>query len=192
MAERRIRLDVGTSALPGDRLAQHDSSPRQTPDDEARDRFERALAHDGDAKLAPAPTRADSPFALFGNAAAGQVSPVSGQEGDQDGSHDLAPLRDAIEKLMVGEGRGGALVRVALADSLLPGVTISVSEEGGGWRVECECADEDSRELLCARAASLAQNMADRLARDTLWCVMTDDPEDRRLLEVRAAAGGTA
>lgn len=186
MVDRRIALNTNTPSLTQDTAQDSPSRQRDTPADAERERFEQALA--GDTPRPSAPQKADSPFALFG-AGAAHSAPDASSSGH---GPDLAPLADAIEQLMVGEGRNGAMVRVAVADDILPGVSINVSEEGGAWLVECECADEDSRELLCARASGMAQEMADRLGRESLWRVTTDDPEDRRPLEVRAAPGGEA
>jgi len=186
---RRIGLNLNMPDLAHRESQDSMRGQREAPSDQAREQFKQALSK-GDAAEQPARLPADSPFALLGR---GAPSAKSRDEGE-DAAHarQLARMSEVVERLMVGEGRSGQMVRVALAEEILPGVSINVSEAEGGWLVECECADEDSRELLCARAPDLVREMAERLARDTVWRITTDDPEDRRPFEARGQAEGGA
>ena len=199
MTERRVDLNLNTPTMRQDDLArQPGRHERGAADEQDRERFERSLAGDGakgeeNGRARPEAMPA-SPFALFGGGG-GQVA-----GGPRDATDDsarrasgsgLERLPDMLDRLMVGEGgAGGKIVRMALSDDLLPGVSISVSEFEGGWLVECECRDDDSRERLCAQLRELASEMAERTGRVTLWRVTTDDPEDLRPVEARATPEG--
>jgi len=79
-------------------------------------------------------------------------------------------------------------VRLDLKAEVLPGVTLSVYEEEGRLVAAFTCASEASRETLNRCAQSLADELAQSLARAVLVRVSTDDPEDPCLLEAAAAA----
>lgn len=194
MTERRVDLDLNTPAFTQHESADGLDKRQRPPADEAdRERFERALQRDAGRPAADGPSSgrvADSPFSLFG-ATAPQPASQTTEAGGRRGESPLSGLDGLLDRLMVGEGgHGGKMVRMALADDLLPGVSISISEAEGGWLVLCECSNDDNRERLCARVRELASEMANRLKRETVWRITTDDPEDLRPVEARAAPGG--
>ena len=185
MTDRRVDLNLNTPTFQQDEHAAGLGKRERGPASEGdRERFERSLERNGETQTVggkPSAPVVDSPFALFGasvpEASASPQQPASG----------LKDVNTLLDRLMVGEGgQGGKMVRMALSDDLLPGVSVSVSESGGGWLVECECSNDDSRERLCAQVRELASEMADRVGRETLWRITTDDPEDLRPVEARA------
>lgn len=190
MTERRIDLNLGNSGGLGfEQGASAGSGERREASSDDRQRFQAALAPAPASPAAgaaqTAPGVVPSPFALFA-APAAPTAPAAAPAGGAlpAGWHDLC------ERLMVGEGGSGQVVRIELADDALPGVSVSVGEEDGAWLISFECKNDDSRERLCRDAAPLAGEMAARLQRAVLWQVMTDDPEDRRLFEYRSSEEG--
>ncbi len=89
---------------------------------------------------------------------------------------------------MADGSQGRRQVRVELKDDVLPGVSVSVYEDGGRVIADFVCANETSRERLAAMARPLAEQLADSLARPTRVRVGTDDPEDPCLAETDADA----
>lgn len=178
--DRRIGLD--TAIAQGSGLAQPDaqSSGRQASDADRR-AFEQAMARGKDEPSA-APPSAPSPFSLFGAARADAPANATSQALAQ-------ALQGSAEQLLVADGsQGRRQVRVELKDDVLPGVSVSVYEDGGRVIAEFVCANEASRERLAAMARPLAEQLADSLARPTRVRVGTDDPEDPCLLEADADA----
>lgn len=180
--DRRIGLD--TAIAQGSGLAQSDAqtSGRQASDADQR-AFEQAMARGKD-EPPVAPPAAPSPFSLFGAARADAPAPADAT------SQALAQaLQGSAEQLLVADGRQGRRqVRVELKDDVLPGVSVSVYEDGGRVIADFVCANETSRERLAAMARPLAEQLADSLARPTRVRVGTDDPEDPCLTETDADA----
>lgn len=179
--DRRIGLD--TAIAQGSGLAQSDAqtSGRQASDADKR-AFEQAMARKDESPVAP--PAAPSPFSLFGAARADAPAPADAT------SQALAQaLQGSAEQLLVADGsQGRRQVRVELKDDVLPGVSVSVYEDGGRVIADFVCANETSRERLAAMARPLAEQLADSLARPTRVRVGTDDPEDPCLTETDADA----
>lgn len=121
-----------------------------------------------------------APFALFGAPAARTGSVVSrAQE---------TPLADAmaeqVGRLLVSNGEDGKrAVRLDLKDDALPGVSIAIEENEGRLQVEFVCAAESSRRRLAQALPEMAATLAERLQRDVLMRVRTDDEDDPCLTE---------
>lgn len=177
MTERRIDLNLNMPAFTSGEPGGGAGTPGGQADEGDRQRFRDHLNRADAPAPAPAPPAQPSPFSLLGAARPSVAAAPA-----------LPPLGELLTGLMIGEGHAGA-VRMELADDLLPGVSVSVGEAGGAWQVDFICRDDDSRLRLNRGAPALAQEMADRLQRDTLWRVMTDDDEDLRLFETRATPG---
>lgn len=96
-------------------------------------------------------------------------------------------IGDAVERLMVGDGRhGNRQVRMDLKDDLLEGVSVTVQELDGRIQVDFACAVEYSRLRLNQAAPDQARELATRLSRDVLLRIHTGDESDEHLLEVVA------
>lgn len=96
-------------------------------------------------------------------------------------------LLETVQQLYVEDGKSSnRQVSVTLAEDVLPGVTLSVFEDGGRVVAEFTCAVEQSRECLCQCAERLASDLANRLQRETRICVRADDPEDPCAAQVEA------
>ncbi|WP_144630589.1 hypothetical protein [Bordetella genomosp. 13] len=189
--DRRIDLNTSVAQDLGD-LAQPDSGLRREASDADRRAFERALAQpddEGADDAGPSAQRqaddaAARPFGLFGAAPVMAASPASSSVALAGLARDLAC---AADRLLVGDGSGGRReVRIALADDVLPGVTVSVFEDAGRVVAAFACASEASREKLCVNAAALAAELAASLRRPCLVRVTTDDLEDPCLFEAEA------
>lgn len=181
-AERSVRLDVSVpdfraglgTGLGG--TGQGGTLPE--PDGQARQRFEAALGA-GDA---PAPAAAGAPavavpqpFALFGAAASAP---------GRDAVIDPAVTDDVVQALAVRDGsQGNAQVRIELKDEAFPGVSVTVQELEGRLQVDFVCAVEPSRLRLAEGAPQHAATLAQRLAREVLVRVQTDDIEDPCLVQ---------
>lgn len=187
--ERRIDLNVSVPDFRGQEFqtgGQRQSALPQ-PDAQAKSRFDEALAgkntSEAQAEVAER-VSAPNPFSLFGSLQPPAGSPAAGG---------LAPalssrIGDGIERLMVDDGsNGNRQVRMALKDDLLPGVTVAIQELDGRLQVDFICSDESSRLRLNEAAPSQAQALAERLRREVLLRVQTDDPEDPCLTEALAA-----
>jgi hypothetical protein len=179
--DRRIGLETAISQ--GTRNAAHSdgqAAGRQASDAD-RQAFEQAMSQ-GDSDAPPAQPAASSPFSLFGAGAAATAPGAPGQ------SEALAQaLSETAEQLLVAGGsQGRRQVRVELKDDVLPGVSVSVYEDEGRVVAEFVCANESSRERLCAMALELAAQLAQSLSRPARVRVSTDDPEDPRLAETDA------
>ena len=182
--DRSIRLDVSVpdlGARAGEGFASG-SGQQGAADSQARERFDRAFAPP---PLAPAETGAadaiPKPFSLFGS--------VSPEQGVSDST--MAPqLHELLDRLMVDDEAGGKQVRMDLKDDLLPGVSIVIQEAEGRLQVDFICRAEASRLRLNAALPAQAPLLAQRLERDVLLRVQTDDLEDPCLFEVTASPEG--
>lgn len=192
--DRRIDLDLSSPGLQrqtfGSPAEGRTPADRPPPDAQAEQRFKEALAggDPGGAKAADkaagegflGETGVPSPFALFGSKGSSPEASAS------RGAHaELAMhLGGEVERLMVGDGRSGnRQVRMELKDDHLPGVTVSIEECEGRLQVDFICRVESSRLQLNEALPELASTLAQRLARDVLMRVQTDDEEDPRLIE---------
>ena len=187
MTERRIDLDIGLARSMPDLGQQGAGTPRRDASDADRRAFEQALAQDGGAssqETDDSSVETPKPFVFPGTIMPpGVPEPGAAPEG-------LAKaLSEAADRMLVGDGGSGRReVRLDLKAEVLPGVTLSVYEEEGRLVAAFTCASEASRETLNRCAQSLADELAQSLARAVLVRVSTDDPEDPCLLEVAAAA----
>ena len=186
--ERRIDLNVSVPDFRGQEF--HTGGQRQSalpqPDAQAKSRFDEALAGKNTSEAQPEVAErvsAPNPFSLFGSLQPPGERPAAG----------LAPalssrIGDGIERLMVDDGsNGNRQVRMELKDDLLPGVTVALQELEGRLQVDFICSNETSRLRLNEAAPSQAQALAERLRREVLLRVQTDDPEDLCLTEALAA-----
>jgi hypothetical protein len=181
MTDRPVHLDLRSP--PSSHREPHGErgDARHAPDDDARQRFEHAMASD-----APSDPPATPP-ALGPLVAALPSGPLHTLPPARQPSDRLAGLGKALSQLYVGDGSSGRReVRMELAGELLPGVSLSLYEDQGAWVAQFTCSDDPSRALLSSSAQTLAQEFADSLQRDAVWRVMTDDDEDLRLVEARA------
>ena len=197
MSGNRIDLNLSApdlaSTLARERGEQAPQSmPMPQPDLRDESRFAAALAaeagSEADADLdAEADAQANAqlandvprPFALFGARPALASAEVSAGV--------LSPLAESlgytVERLMVGEGRSGSQVRMELKDDLLPGVTVAIEAQEGRMQVDFFCRIERSRLLLNNALDAMAETLAQRLQRDVMMRVQTDDAEDPCLVE---------
>jgi hypothetical protein len=190
MTDRRIDLDIGLTRGMPDLGQPGAGASRRDASDADRQAFEQALAQDGGEPAAgtagpsaDALTETPRPFALFPGAVTSAETPAAAPAG-------LArALNEAADRMLVGDGGSGRReVRLDLKAEVLPGVTLSVYEEEGRLVAAFACASEASRETLNRCAQSLAEELAQSLARAVLVRVATDDPEDPCLFEAAAAA----
>lgn len=181
--DRRIGLETAISQ--GTRTSANSdghAAGRQASDAD-RQAFEQAMSQ-GDADAPPAPPAASSPFALFGSGAR-----ATAPGGDCQSEALAQALSETAEQLLVADGsQGRRQVRVELKDDVLPGVSVSVYEDEGRMVADFICANESSRERLCAMAPELAAQLAESLDKPTRVRVGTDDPEDPCLAETDAPA----
>mgnify|MGYP000970440488 FL=1 len=102
----------------------------------------------------------------------------------------MQEVATGIERLMVGDGSSGhRQVRIELKDELLPGVSVTVQDTDGRVQVDFICSNEDSRLRLNAALPTNAHTLAQRLRRDVLMRVQSDDDEYPCLQETLAHAG---
>ncbi|OZI46660.1 hypothetical protein [Bordetella genomosp. 5] len=186
--DRRISLDTAIAqGMPDLNQSDSGTGTRREASQGDRQAFERALAQDaGDAqKSAPAPATPTGAFGLF--AAAPQTDAAVQARASALASALCEHLSAAARQLLVDDGaQGRREVRVTLDDERLPGLTVSVFEEGGRVVAAFVCAVESTRERMNEGAAALAAELAASLSRATLVRVSTDDPEDPCLTETRA------
>lgn len=151
------------------------------------DRREQATAREADATPVALPV---SPSGVFG-ARMPDAPALRDRARDPDHQSDSASLGrrigEAVERLMVGDGRNGnRQVRMDLKDDLLEGVSVTVQELDGRLQVDFACAVESSRLRLKSAAPGQARELASRLARDVLLRIHTGNESDEHLLEVAA------
>lgn len=180
--DRSIRLDVSvpdTGARAGEGFA---PGQQREPDAQDRQRFRQALAGAPAQPPAEAPTQqapqALQPFALFGAPPPATSAPAP----------QLPPaFDDMLTRLLVDDQHGSRQVRMELSEDVLPGVTVAIQEAEGRLQVDFICRVEASRLKLNAAAPQHAPQLAERLGRDVLLRVQTDDEEDPCLFEVAAS-----
>lgn len=197
---RSIHLDVqvpnfgARDFLPDTRGGQAQTMPQ--PDEEAAQQFKTAV--EGQARQAQAPLEAASsddgqiPASLFellgAQRALAPAAASSASTAPQPPSEWAQQMGESIERLMVDDGHNGSRqVRMQLKEDVLPGVTVAIQECEGRLQVDFICSVEASRLRLNAEAAAHAQTLAERLQRDVLVRVQTDDQDDLCLLETLAS-----
>ena len=98
-------------------------------------------------------------------------------------------LMQMATRLLVSDGSDGRRqVQIEIAEKHMPGVVVDVFEADGRIVSRFTCSDETSHERLCAGATWLADNLVERLQRDSRVEVQTNDPADPRLLQIDANA----
>jgi hypothetical protein len=180
-ADRSVRLDVSvpdSGPRTGEGFARGTGQQQRQPDAESRQRFDDAMRATSESGERVEPPQVPQPFALFGS-----LPPESGQDAKL-----LPRLDDVLDGLMVDVTGDGRQVRMDLKDEVMPGVTIVIQETQGRLQVDFICSLEDSRLKLNAAAPDHAPQLAQRLGRDVLLRVQTDDEEDPCLFEVAASA----
>jgi len=191
MTERHIHLDLslpqsGARSLQAGTDDTGRDAARGAVDPQARKRFERTMAAGPTSPNSngPAPAVPPPPFALFGAAAS---VPVAAQPVAPADATLTQQLGHAIERLMVDDDhRGNRQVRMDLKNDVLPGVSVVVQQGEGRLQVDFICSVESSRLRLIQAAPVHAQTLAQRLDRDVLLRVSTNDDEDPCLFEVGA------
>lgn len=186
--ERRIDLNVSVPDFGAHQFQTGAESDQQRPSDQpdpaAQERFAKALAGQSPAQQAlPERVSPPTPFSLLGG--------LKVAERDARDTHQTAAVSArigaSIERLMVDDGQhGNRQVRMELKDDVLPGVTVAIQELNGRLQVDFICSNEASRLLLNAAAQVQARTLAERLQREVLLCVQTDDVEDACLVEALA------
>lgn len=149
---------------------------RADTDEETQQKFQAPLrdTQEQEAPAVPASLVEVSLLSLWQQAVGTRAKPIRTPQ--------LSRLRHLLASLFVGDGVSGPReVRMKLCDDVLPGVTLSIFEEGGAWVADFVCCNDSSRRLLCEEGALMVQEMADILGRQARWRVMTDDGEDLRL-----------
>lgn len=186
--DRGIRLDMSAPDI-GSRPGQDTPGGAKegygdAPDPQLQQRFKRAL--EGQAQPeGPESGEPASPlrgaFDLFGPAGRHALPPPAPHLPDEF----FALLDEQLSRLMVGEGsHGGKQVRMDIKEDTLPGVSVVIEEAQGRLQVSFICAVESSRLRLNAHLPQHAPALAQRLQRDVLLRVCTDDPEDPRVFEM--------
>lgn len=155
-----------------------DGAPgRDAPDAEAERRFAAALAAQDVTAMPQAPATTPPPFALFRQSVQSIHRNVDAALPKQ--AELAANLGSAVERLMVSDGSSGnRQVRMQLKDDLLPGVGVAIQELEGRLQVDFVCSVERSRQNLGRALPDLANTLAERLGRDVLMRVQTDDEDD--------------
>ncbi len=184
--ERRVDLNLSMPDFGAGNLqsGRGDRSPgRDAPDAEAEQRFAAALAaQDMPDEKKNATAAAPPPFVLF----------QQGIKAINPGVREAIPhqaelsenLNSEVERLMVSDGSSGnRQVRLELKNDLFPGVNVAIQELEGRLQVNFVCSDEGSRQKLNRALPDLADTPAQRLGRDVLMRVQTDDEDDPCLLE---------
>ncbi len=169
---REVRTDLKGEILQGVSM----------PVNEEADELEQAPA--GPVVVTAAPSDPPTPFAFFSDS-------VRSAESSTDAQQILVRhLASVADRLLVGDGSSGRReVRIDLKAEVLPGVTMSVYEEGAWLVVEFSCAQESSRDTLCRCAQQLADELVASLRRSTVLRVHTNDPDDPRPFEAAGVAG---
>ena len=187
--DRRIDLNLSMPEFDSSRLQRErdNSQPRQgAPDAEAQDRFAAAMAAkrvDAQPTLGAPP----SPFSLF--QPAGALSHEIAGAPLEHHEEVMGDLNDGVERLMVGDGSSGnRQVRMELKDEFLPGVSVTIQELEGRLQVDFICSVEDSRRKLNCALSDMSQTLAQRLGREILMRVQTDDEEYPCLQEALGSA----
>ena len=172
MTERSVQLHMRTPTERQDfGLGAGDSqgSLPQSPGEGSTDRFKQAMKASDLAPELPLPgdkneAAVATPMALFGGASGGNTNVI------KPGVMNL--LKESLKGLQVGQEQRS--VRMALDDSLFPGVAVSVFEDAGAWVAEFRCSQIESYRSLSAPAADMARQFANELRRDTLWRVLDE------------------
>ena len=162
MPERPIHLDLRSSSGSFDeRLSSSAHHLSEAPDAETTHRFREALNGDPvptDSVVSAAP---GSPFDLLKRAS---DTPAPTQV--------LSTLSSMVQQLMVGEGLvGRRTLRPQINPEVLPGVSVTVTEDAGAWVADFECQQEDSFLRLARSAQEMAPRLAQMLQQDAVWRV---------------------
>jgi hypothetical protein len=155
--------------------------PLDQPDSGSQERFEQALSKKSPTEPVP-PERVSppNPFSIFGGVGTSAPDTKEAQWTADVSSR----IGDSINRLMVDDGQhGNRQVRMELKDDVLPGVTVSIQELDGRLQVDFICTNEASRLRLNAAASVQARTLAERLHREVLLRVQTDDVDDACLVE---------
>jgi hypothetical protein len=164
MTERSIHLNVqsGASRMDlSDTSAQGNGADQRQADPAAVDQFRAALAG-ARAALPPSnPSPSPSPFSLFGAVNQASTEPVGAPPVDVD--FDAIAL--TASRLMVSAD-GRRAVRMDIDATVLPGVTVSVFEEGGLLTVVMEAATQEGIDRLLQEGRRGCDAIATRLQRD--------------------------
>ena len=182
--DRRIDLNLSMPDFGAGNLqrGQGESATRDMPDEEAGQRFAAALADNKESQEIKAPVADASPFTIFQQSSQSIQKKASVTIPYQ--SELTENLGNEVERLMVSDGSSGnRQVRLELKDELLPGVSVAIQELEGRLQVDFVCGVESSRQKLSGALPDLACTLAQRLGRDVLMRVQTDDEDDPCLLE---------
>lgn len=167
-----------------------DGARQQQPDAQTRSHFERMLAGEINevVKVQDGNSENGSPANMF-DLLSGLPMAKPSRPGLVPEFELSAQIGSSIERLMVDDGQHGQRqVRMELKDDLLPGVTVVIQEFEGRLQVDFVCSVESSRLRLNSAAPEQARALADRLRRDVLLRIQTDDDDDLCLLEILACS----
>lgn len=162
MPERPIHLDLRSSSGSFDeRLGSSAHHPREAADAQMTHRFQQALNGDAVSTHPGATAASGSPFDLVKRA---PDTPAPTQV--------LSTLSSMVQQLMVGEGLDGRrTLRLQINPDVLPGVSVTVTEDAGAWVADFECQQEDSFLRLAGSAQEMAPRLAQMLRQDAVWRV---------------------
>lgn len=162
MPERPIHLDLRSSSGNFDeRLNSSAHRHHAAPDAETAHRFQAALNGEPESSDPVASATPGSPFDLLQRR---PESPAPTQV--------LSTLSSMVQQLMVGEGLDGRrTLRLQINPEILPGVTVTVTEDAGAWVADFECQQEDSFLRLARSAQEMAPRLAQMLQQDAVWRV---------------------
>ena len=181
MIERPVNLDMGSAgAASSGTHADSQPKPREQADSQAADQFRARMAAP-DAQAAQQAVPLANPFSLFNTA---RTPDAADSQATETRTH---LIEEAVSRMLVSDtSRGGeSEVRLRLANDLLPGTEVRVSERGGALQVEF-VANAESGAWLAAQAESIAGELARRLRREVRVAVRADDAQASSLAEETA------
>lgn len=182
MTDRQIRCDIPASQLTDGQATDSDQQARREPGDDDLSRFRRALsAHadeslDGDAQDDTQHPQQPGIFGLFGGVGSRIATRGDRARDPEDGvcacpvdltsdreRHvSLADLADMVERVLVSDD-GEREVRVQISNEVLPGVELSIVQDGGRWVVHFVVGDAASLALLRRTGRTMVSELARRL-----------------------------
>ncbi len=186
-SDRAIHLDIslGRYGASSEETPADTGAHQPPPDEKSQERFRQALAKGPGLGSGPADSGPPGPAAIAPGPLQQVLAPRPPQDPQAQAHAALGrQIGQMVQQLLVGEGRsGGARVEMALADDILPGVTVAIERVEGRLEVEFTCSQEDSRRRLVVAIAETADELAQRLRESVLVVVQTDDEGDRCRVE---------
>jgi len=113
-----------------------------------------------------------SPFDLLAQRSSSPPSPPHALA-ERDTDTLMHSLKSLVGQMMIAtDSDGSRMLRIEIDPSVLPGVSVTVSQEAGAWIAEFECTVEDSFLRLARPATQMSQRLAHLLDSDTIWRVL--------------------